>query len=410
MSTTMELLIQGQMENFVKTMAANGNFSQDQLAAAMAQVQQQVAALDVPAAPKRTRTVKVVEADDRCMARVWGGGCGTQCKSAKCEGSDYCKRCTKLAAVTTEPVQYSEDGEHIGLFWGRIDQPKPIFNDGQIAVCWPDDESKAIVAAALKEGKTYHPFSGEAKKKNRKPSSGTKKPRKGKKATKKNIASGVKRAKNAYMFFLGEKRAEVRAQLVEESEDGKVAVSEVAKRVGALWKAMDETAKAPYTAMAKAAKEERDAEIAKLMEEASISEQSEESASIDDAESASIDDAEEKSAGNPVTHAAALPAEVVDNEITKIAFQGIDDGSVEEEEEDDKSVVSGVTQATGLEELDEDEEEDDGLEVEEHVLANGTKVLKSDDGTLYDESSWLLIEYGNKIGKWDEETNSLISA
>ena len=351
----------------------------------------------VHAAPKRTRTVKVVEADDRCMARVWGGGCGTQCKSAKCEGSDYCKRCTKLAAVTTEPVQYSEDGKHIGLFWGRIDQPKPIFNNGQIAVCWPDDESKAIVAAALKEGKTYHPFSGEMKKKNRKPSSGTKKPRKGKKATKKNIASGVKRAKNAYMFFLGEKRAEVRAALVDESEDGKVAVSEVAKRVGALWKAMDETAKAPYTAMAKAAKEERDAEIAKLMEEASISEESEESVSIDDAEE------DDESAGKPVAHAAAaaLPAEVVDNEITKIAFQGIDDGSVEEE--DDKSVVSAVTQATGLEELDEEEDED-GLEVEEHVLADGSKVLKSDDGTLYDESSF------EEIGKWDEASNSLIKA
>ena len=391
----MELLIQGQMENFVKTMAANGSFTQEQLAAAMAQVQQQVAALDVPAAPKRTRTVKVVEADDRCMARVWGGGCGTQCKSAKCEGSDYCKRCAKLAEVTTQPLSFDENGKHIGLFWGRIDQPQPHFNDGQLVCQWKNEESKAIVAAALKEGKTFHPFSGEMKKKNRKPSSGTKKPRKGKKATKKNIASGVKRAKNAYMFFLGEKRAEVRAALVDESEDGKVAVSEVAKRVGALWKAMDETAKAPYTAMAKAAKEERDAEIAKLMEEASISEQSEESASIDDAED------EEESAGKPVTHAAAIPAEVVDNEITKIAFQGIDDGSVEEE--DDKSVVSAVTQATGLDELDEDEEED-GLEVEEHVLANGTKVLKSDDGTLYDESSF------EEIGKWDEASNSLITA
>mgnify|MGYP002819267625 CR=1 FL=1 len=401
MSSTMELLIQGQMENFVKTMAANGNFSEEQLAAAMAQVKQQVADLDVPAAPKRTRTVKVVEADDRCMARVWGGGCGTQCKSAKCEGSDYCKRCAKLAEVTTQPLSFDENGKHIGLFWGRIDQPQPHFNDGQLVCQWKNEESKAIVAAALKEGKTFHPFSGEMKKKNRKPSSGTKKPRKGKKATKKNIASGVKRAKNAYMFFLGEKRAEVRAALVDESEDGKVAVSEVAKRVGALWKAMDETAKAPYTAMAKAAKEERDAEIAKLMEEASISEQSEESASIDDAEE------DDESAGKPVTHAAAaaLPAEVVDNEITKIAFQGIDDGSVEEE--DDKSVVSGVTQATGLEELDQDDEEDeedDGLEVEEHVLADGSKVLKSDDGTLYDESSF------EEIGKWDEASNSLITA
>ena len=100
-------------------------------------------------------------------------------------------------------------------------------------------------------------------------------------------------------------------------------------------------------------------------------------------------------------HHLVVPAEVVDNEITKIAFQGIDDASVEEE--DDKSVVSAVTQATGLDELDEEEEED-GLEVEEHVLADGSKVLKSDDGTLYDESSF------EEIGKWDEASNSLIKA
>ena len=405
MASTMELLIQGQMENFVKTMAANGSFTQEQLAAAMAQVQQQVAELDVPAAPKRTRTTKVVEAEDRCMARVWGGGCGSQCKSAKCDGSDYCKRCHKLAAVTTEPVQYNDEGKHIGLFWGRIDEAKPIFNAGQIAVCWPDAESKAIVAAALKEGKTYHPFSGEMKKKNRKPSSGTKKPRKGKKATKKNISSGVKRAKNAYMFFLGEKRAEVRAGLLAESEDGKVAVSEVAKRVGAMWKEMDDAAKTPYTDMAKAAKEARDLEIEKLLEEASTS-----------AESIDIDDAEDTSkaaaavAPKKVVKKSNVPAEVVDDEITQMMFKGVDEMGAEGEETDDnESVVSAVTQATGLQELDgeedeEDGEEEDGEEVEEHTLANGQKVLKGADGTLYDESSF------EELGKWKEDDNTLILA
>ena len=42
--------------------------------------------------------------------------------------------------------------------------------------------------------------------------------------------------------------------------------------------------------------------------------------------------------------------------------------------------------------------------MEEHVLADGSKVLKSDDGTLYDESSF------EEIGKWDEASNSLIKA
>lgn len=77
----------------------------------------------------------------------------------------------------------------------------------------------------------------------------------------------MKRAKNAYMFFLGEKRAEVRAALLTESEDGKVPVSEVAKKVGAMWNALDDTAKTPYNELAATAKAERDIKIAELTEE-----------------------------------------------------------------------------------------------------------------------------------------------
>jgi hypothetical protein len=389
----MEILIQGQMENFVKTLAANGSLSEEQMTAAMAQVQQQVADLDVPAAPKRTRAKKVVAEEDRCMARVWGSGKGPQCKSAKHDG-DYCKRCCKLAAVTTEPVQYDADGKHMGLFWGRIDQPKPVFSSGMIAVVWPDAESKAIVDAALKEGKTYHHFSKEGKPKSSK--SGSKKSRKSKKSSKKSISSNVPRAKNAYMYFLGEKRAEVRAALLAESEDGKVAVSEVAKKVGAMWKALDEAGKAPYTQLAATAKAERDAKIAELVEAASQASESEDAESVGESLEASVEDAALlTSIAKPVTKAkGSIKVSEFDlkDPITAACFKGVTD-----EEEDDNSVISGVTEASI-------EEDDDEEEVEEHDLADGTTVLKGADGTLYDTESF------DVLGKWNESDNTLISA
>lgn len=383
-NNTMELLIQGQMENFVKTLAANGSLSEEQMAAAMAQVQQQVAELDVPAAPKRTRTKKVVADEDRCMARVWGNGKGPQCKSAKHDG-DYCKRCCKLAAVTTEPLQFAENGKHLGLFWGRIDQPQPVFSDGFLCVQWKSDESKAIVDEAIKNGRTWHKFSNEGGKK--KKSGGSKKPRKSKKSSKKSISSSVPRAKNAYMYFLGEKRAEVRAALLAESDDGKVAVSEVAKKVGAMWKALDEAGKAPYTELAATAKAERDAKIAELVEAASQASES------DDAESV----AESLEDSKPVTKAkGSIKVSEFDlkDPITAAMLKGVtDDDSVE----DDSSVISGVTEAS----IEDDEDEE---EVEEHDLADGTTVLKGADGTLYETESF------DVLGKWNESDNTLISA
>lgn len=394
-NNTMELLIQGQMENFVKTLAANGSLSEEQMAAAMAQVHQQVADLDVPAAPKRTRTKKVVAEEDRCMARVWGGGKGPQCKSAKHDG-DYCKRCCKLAAVTTEPLQFAENGKHLGLFWGRVDEPQPVFSSGFLCVQWKSDESKAIVDAALKEGKTWHKFSNEGGKK--KKSGGSKKPRKSKKSSKKSISSSVPRAKNAYMYFLGEKRAEVRAALLAESDDGKVAVSEVAKKVGAMWKALDDAGKAPYTELAATAKAERDAKIAELVEAASQATESD-AESVDESLEASVEDAALLSSiAKPVSKPAAKKVGAIKvsefdlkDPITAACFKGVVD------EEDDSSVISGVTEASV--EDDEDEEE-----VDEHDLADGTTVLKGADGTLYDPESF------DVLGKWNEADNTLISA
>ena len=394
-NNTMELLIQGQMENFVKTLAANGSLSEEQMAAAMAQVQQQVADLDVPAAPKRTRTKKVIAEEDRCMARVWGGGKGPQCKSGKHDG-DYCKRCCKLAAVTTEPLQFAENGKHLGLFWGRIDEAPPVFSDGFLCVQWKSDESKAIVDAAIKEGKTWHKFSNEGGKK--KKSGGSKKPRKSKKSSKKSISSSVPRAKNAYMYFLGEKRAEVRAALLAESDDGKVAVSEVAKKVGAMWKALDEAGKAPYTELAATAKAERDAKIAELVEAASQASESDDAESVAESLEASVEDAALLSSiAKPVAKAKG-PIKVsefdLNDPITAACFKGVTDE--DDSVDDDSSVISGVTEASN--------EDDDEEEVEEHDLADGTTVLKGADGTLYNPESF------DVLGKWNESDNTHISA
>jgi hypothetical protein len=391
-NNTMEILIQGQMENFVKTLAANGSLSEEQMAAAMAQVQQQVADLDVPAAPKRTRTKKVVAEEDRCMARVWGSGEGPQCKSAKHDG-DYCKRCCKLAAVTTEPLQFAENGKHLGLFWGRMDQPQPVFSSGFLCVQWKSDESKAIVDAAIKEGKTWHKFSNEGGKK--KKSGGSKKPRKSKKSSKKSISSSVPRSKNAYMYFLGEKRAEVRAALLAESDDGKVAVSEVAKKVGAMWKALDDAGKAPYTELAAAAKAERDAKIAELVEAASQASESDDESVAESLEASVEDAALLSSIAKPAPKGAIKVSEFdLKDPITAACFKGVTDN---DSVEDDSSVISGVTEASV-------EGDDDEEMVDEHDLADGTTVLKGADGTLYNPESF------DAIGKWNEADNTLISA
>ena len=51
-----------------------------------------------------------------------------------------------------------------------------------------------------------------------------------------------------------------------------------------------------------------------------------------------------------------------------------------------------------------EEDAEEGEEVEEHELADGTTVLKGDDGTIYDAESCV------PIGKWNEADNSLIKA
>ena len=98
---------------------------------------------------------------ERCCARVWGEGSGTQCK-AKRNGGDYCKMHLKKieeAGGSHDPCLLGADGDlegkRIGLFWGRADQPKTGKNTaGQWVVYWNDESIRAEIRAEQEAG-TY---------------------------------------------------------------------------------------------------------------------------------------------------------------------------------------------------------------------------------------------------------------
>jgi hypothetical protein len=98
---------------------------------------------------------------ERCCARVWGEGAGTQCK-AKRNGGDYCKMHLKKieeAGGSQDPCLLGTDGDlkgkRIGLFWGRADHPKTGKNPaGQWVVYWNDETIRAEIRAEQEAG-TY---------------------------------------------------------------------------------------------------------------------------------------------------------------------------------------------------------------------------------------------------------------
>ena len=252
----MAALLQNQMASFVAKMTAAGTLSSDGQVAAMAQVTEMMSTITIPVAAPRTRTKRVVDDEVRCMARVWGSGAGTQCSYQRKSG-EYCNRCHKKSLVTTEPCQYNAEGKHIGLFWGRVDEERPFMSEGAIAVQWKDAESVAKVAAALASGIKHRVGPNSTNK-------GPRKPRAAKKTKGKKLRP--KRVKNAFFHFLGEVRAQKKAELIAAAAEGeKVGVSDVTKALGAVWKTMDTEARAPYTVLEAAGKAVALAEFEALM-------------------------------------------------------------------------------------------------------------------------------------------------
>ena len=250
--------------------AAHGAIPDDVVSSALAEASQELKTKK----QRKERAPKTIPEDgNRCIARTWGG----QCKSVKCGEGDYpdlCKGCAVKAAVlnsngkTTweEPNSFDkdtvEDGDtkpkRIGLRFGTIKMPltQLVFApNGDIASVWPDEQVRALVDQALKEGKKYHPGSKEG-------STGkTNAPRK--KKEKKEKAPKAKRGKNAYMFFLEAQRGVIKAELENsESYIGQtVPVTAITKAAGAKWKALSEDEKTPWNEKASQAKAEAEAAV-----------------------------------------------------------------------------------------------------------------------------------------------------
>ena len=108
-----------------------------------------------------------------CIARIWGksGSGNEQCKSKKKEG-DYCMKHYKQAAVSEQPCVRDDNGNKVGLFFGRIDQFQeglevPPYKDNHniIQIIWKNGEVERCIKTDVTNGYTHFKMSDYKKKK-----------------------------------------------------------------------------------------------------------------------------------------------------------------------------------------------------------------------------------------------------
>ena len=213
---------------------------------------------------KTQRKVKEIPAEERCMARMWPkdtydeegnyiyGKPGQCCRRKK--GGDYCAQHQKQADVTTKPLQFTNDGpkgkyKRHGLFHGRVDEELPFHDDqGHLVIFWNTPEVHDWVQAQ-KEAGTYkeHPawrdlWLGEREGGSSKKKKATKKDQMTAEKKKSNdLKFKKKRGLSPYFAFLADKRAEIKATLEAQADEGtKISVADVTKAAGAQWKALKE--------------------------------------------------------------------------------------------------------------------------------------------------------------------------
>ena len=248
-------------------------------------------------APKGPRALPAPEC--RCMARVWGNGTGTQCKSRRHkEHGDYCATHGKMAAETEQPLQFKEVPAEeasemttaqlqFGLFHGRIDQPLPTHNaEGERCIFWKAQEDKAErpnwenPATFLgEETGGWHAFSAEGKMaislnkrwQAKLEKQGAKELEVAERAEKKADKTAAKEAKklllaaskkktpkmaNSYFYWLNNSgvRGSITSAIAQQPGRNTVVKSaEITKLAGLMWKAMEPAMKSTWTDKAKAA-------------------------------------------------------------------------------------------------------------------------------------------------------------
>jgi len=107
--------------------------------------------------------LSIVDTDfpiQRCMARVWGKGYGSQCKHRSTGGSDLCKLHTKKSKICNIPCITDENGQRLGLFCGRIDQwqddeegilPYKDSNN-KLKIRWKNENTKKLIQIDIENG------------------------------------------------------------------------------------------------------------------------------------------------------------------------------------------------------------------------------------------------------------------
>ena len=214
---------------------------------------------------KTQRKVKEIPAEERCMARMWPkdtydeegnyiyGKPGQCCRRRK-DGTVFCAQHAKAAAICTKPLQFTNDGpkgkfKRHGLFHGRVDEELPFHDEqGRLVIFWNTPEVHDWVQAQ-KEAGTYkeHPawrdlWLGEREGGSSKKKKATKKEQMtAEKKKSKDLKFKKKRGLSPYFAFLADKRAEIKATLEAQADEGtKISVADVTKAAGAQWKALKE--------------------------------------------------------------------------------------------------------------------------------------------------------------------------
>ena len=187
-ATMLKGVMGSQLEALARIIAENNDLDMDSV---LSLTKEHAESLDLePVSRKVTRKTgkrEAAPAEHRCLARVWGDGSGnSQCKSRRCEGSDFCKRCQKKFDICPTPCTLSvaeavtanyaswktTDGarvQKLGLYCGRIDEPIPSADaNGIIRIIWKNDDVKAEVAKKLESGEWKKPALTQRKKKAKK--------------------------------------------------------------------------------------------------------------------------------------------------------------------------------------------------------------------------------------------------
>jgi len=182
MSSAQEAMLQllsGQCEATARTIATKFGLDVNEC---LAEVATHVESMDLTSftkgrkKPAKKGTRKPAEPGERCLARVWGTGSGSdQCKLGRCDNSDYCKRHDKANKVESTPctlVPWSEEsrcGKKTGLFCGRIDHDVPVADShGVIRILWKNPDVVKIMEQKIAEGEWRMPTGHKPKRKAKK--------------------------------------------------------------------------------------------------------------------------------------------------------------------------------------------------------------------------------------------------